>query len=86
MVTDPKTRRLVAVLASVLGVALIVVGVIYLAETAHAIPSWFPGHDASPTSHHHTKHGIAAILLGLAVLAFAWFQLGPRNQPPDAAP
>jgi HAMP domain-containing protein len=27
------------------------------------------------------KHGIAAILLGLACLAFAWFRTGPRERP-----
>jgi HAMP domain-containing protein len=27
------------------------------------------------------KHGIAAILLGLACLAFAWFRTGPRHRP-----
>jgi hypothetical protein len=26
------------------------------------------------------KHGIAAILLGLACLAFAWFRTGPRDR------
>jgi hypothetical protein len=26
------------------------------------------------------KHGIAAILLGLACLAFAWFRTGPRHR------
>jgi hypothetical protein len=33
-----------------------------------------------PSGHHHVKHGIAAILLGLACLAFAWFQTGPRER------
>ncbi len=84
--SDTATRRVVAILASVIGLALIAIGVVYLAENAHAIPSWLPGYTATATSHHHVKHGIAAILLGLAALTLAWFQLGPRSQAPDSPP
>ena len=75
-----RNDRLLAVLAVVIGIALIVIGVIYLVQNEHAIPSFFPGHSSQPSSHHHTKHGIAAILLGLACFAFAWFRTGPRDQ------
>jgi amino acid permease len=74
------SNRLLVIGAAVLGIALIVVGVIYIAETEHNIPSFFPGHSSQPSSHHHVKHGIAAILLGLACLAFAWFRTGPRQR------
>ena len=84
--SDTATRRVVAILASVIGLALIVVGVVYLVENAHAIPSWLPGYTATATSHHHVKHGIAAILLGLAALTLAWFQLGPRRHGTRLAP
>jgi len=76
--------RLLAALAALIGIALIVVGVIYIALNEHDIPSFFPGHVSHPASHHHVKHGIAAILLGLACLAFAWFRTGPRER--GAAP
>ena len=73
-------RKLV-VPAVILGVVLIVVAVIYFVEPEHSLPSFFPGH-ASATSaeanHHHTKHGIAALILALACFAFAWFQTGPK--------
>jgi flagellar basal body-associated protein FliL len=66
-----------------LGVLLIVVAVIYFVQTAHSLPSFFPGHvsatDAEAT-HHHTKHGIAALVVALACFAFAWFQTGPKAQ------
>jgi hypothetical protein len=61
--------------AALLGVALIVIGIVYWVEPASSLPGFFPGHQAG-SSHHHLKHGIAAFLLGLAVLAFAWFQSG----------
>jgi uncharacterized membrane protein HdeD (DUF308 family) len=75
-----RSDRLLAALAALAGVALIAVGVIYIALNEHDIPSFFPGHVSHPASHHHVKHGIAAILLGLACLAFAWFRTGPRDR------
>jgi uncharacterized membrane protein HdeD (DUF308 family) len=74
-----RNDRLLAGLATLLGIALVVVGVIYLALNEHDIPSFFPGHVSHPASHHHVKHGIAAVLLGLACFAFAWFRTGPRE-------
>ena len=75
-----RSDRLLAALAALLGLALVAVGVIYIALNEHDIPSFFPGHVSHPASHHHVKHGIAAILLGLACLAFAWFRTGPRDR------
>jgi hypothetical protein len=69
-------------LAIVLGVAFIVLAVVYWAEPAGSLPSWIPGHE-SGSGHHHVKHGIAAFLVGLALLVFAWFQTGRRK--PTAA-
>lgn len=77
--------KLLAVVAAIVGLVLIVVGVIYIAFNEHDIPSFFPGHVSHPASHHHVKHGIAAILLGLACLAFAWFRTGPRERPAPSA-
>jgi uncharacterized membrane protein HdeD (DUF308 family) len=73
-------RRAVAALAAIVGVLLIVVAVVYFAQPAHSLPGFFPGHQAG-SNHHHTKHGIAALLVGLAVLAFAWFQSAPPKKP-----
>jgi uncharacterized membrane protein HdeD (DUF308 family) len=74
-----RDNRLLAAVAAIVGIALIVIGVIYIALNEHDIPSFFPGHVSHASSHHHVKHGIAAILLGLACLAFAWFRTGPRQ-------
>jgi len=68
-------RRLLVWLALVAGVALIVIAVVYWVEPAKSLPSFFPGHQ-SGSAHHHVKHGIAAFLVGLALLVFAWFQTG----------
>ncbi len=73
-----RYRKWLVALSIVLGVALIVVAVIYWVEPAGSLPSFFPGHEAG-SSHHHVKHGIAAFFVGLACLAFAWFNTGPKK-------
>jgi hypothetical protein len=73
-----KRGRLLVWLAVLVGLALIAVAVVYWAEPAKSLPSWLPGHEVG-SNHHHVKHGIAAFLLGLACLVFAWFRsAGPR--------
>ncbi len=62
------------------GIVLIVIAVVYFAEPASSLPSFFPGHDAN-SSHHHTKHGLLALILGLGCFVFAWFQSGPSKTP-----
>src|SRR5436190_20490091 len=69
--------------AVVLGIAFVVLGIVYWAVPAGSLPSWIPGHEAG-SGHHHVKHGIASFLVGLALLAFAWFQTGPKSR--SAAP
>jgi UDP-N-acetylmuramyl pentapeptide phosphotransferase/UDP-N-acetylglucosamine-1-phosphate transferase len=82
-----NNRRWLVWLAVVVGIVLIVIAIVYWAEPARSLPSFFPGHEAG-SSHHHVKHGIAAFLVGLACLAFAWFNSGPKkgtDQTSDAA-
>jgi hypothetical protein len=69
----PDKSRLLTVVALVVGLLLLAVAVVYWAEPAGSLPVFFPGHQAH-SPHHHVKHGIAAFFVGLAVLAFAWFQ------------
>ena len=73
-----KRSRIVVVLAVLLGIVLLVVAGIYFADKAESLPSFFPGHQAGSTTHHF-KHGSAAIVVGLALFAFAWFASGPRK-------
>jgi len=73
-------RRLLVVLAIVVGIALIAIAVVYWVEPAKSLPSFFPGYQAG-SSHHHAKHGIASFLVGLACLVFAWFNTGKKPAP-----
>ena len=72
--------------AIVVGVVLLVIAVIYWVDSASALPSFFPGHQAG-SSHHHVKHGLAAFVLALGAFVFAWFQTGSggpqRSAPAD---
>jgi hypothetical protein len=70
--------RLWVIGSIVLGIILIIIAVVYWAEPAGSLPSFFPGHTAG-SSHHHVKHGIAAFLLGIACFVFAWFKSGPKR-------
>ena len=69
--------RLLVPAAVIVGLALIAVAVVYWIEPAKSLPGFFPGHETG-SSRHHVKHGIAALVVGLAVLAFAWFQSGRK--------
>jgi hypothetical protein len=74
-------NRLLVWLAVIAGVALIALAIVYWAEPAKSLPSWLPGHEAG-SNHHHVKHGIACLLVGLACLAYAWFQTGDSRASP----
>ena len=68
-------KKLLVVLAIVVGIVLIAIAAVYWAEPAKSLQSFFPGHQAG-SAHHHVKHGIAALFVGLACLVFAWFNTG----------
>ena len=72
-----KNRRLIP-WAIAAGTVLIVIAIIYWAEPAGSLPSFFPGHEAG-SSHHHVKHGLLAFILGIGCFIFAWFQSGPST-------
>ena len=79
-----SNRKLLAALAILLGIVLIAIAIVYWAEPAKSLPSFFPGHQAG-SGHHHTKHGIASFLVGLACLVFAWFNTGGERPSRAAA-
>jgi Na+/H+ antiporter NhaD/arsenite permease-like protein len=67
--------------AVIVGLLLVVVAIIYFVQPEHSLPSFFPGHSsatAAEANHHHTKHGIAALVVAAALFIFAWFETGPK--------
>lgn len=81
--STPRTSRRnapmwVTVLLGVLGLACVVAGIVYFAEPAHSLPGFFPGHTAHGTKP-RTKHGIAAVVVGVLLLIGAWFASGRKQ-------
>jgi amino acid permease len=80
MARDARIAPLwVTALLVLVGVALAAVAVVYFADTAGKLPSFFPGH-AAGSSHHHTKHGILAAVLALVAFAVAWMSTAKRRK------
>ena len=74
------TKRPALVIPAVLAaLVLLAIAAVYWVDSAGSLPSFFPGHEAGST-HHHIKHGIAAAVLALGCLVFAWFQTGPAGR------
>ena len=66
-----------------MGVALTVMGIVYLAEPAMSLPDFFPGRDDG--SHRHlTAYGIAAGLLGFGRSGSLLFCLRGASTAPRA--
>jgi uncharacterized RDD family membrane protein YckC len=77
-------RPALIVPAVIAGLVLLVLAVLYAAEPASSLPSFLPGHQAGST-HHHIKHGIAALVLSFGCFVFAWFQSGPSTARRESA-
>jgi hypothetical protein len=71
--------RPVTVLLLVVAALFTVAGVIYIADTAAHLPSFFPGH-AVHSAKHHYKHGLAAFAVALAALGGAWLTTSPDRE------
>jgi H+/Cl- antiporter ClcA len=81
-------RALIAVLAIAVAAFFIAVAIVYWALPADSLPSWLPGHKAASHpfhGHHHKRHGLAALLLGLTFLAFARLLLRGKMRGREAA-
>lgn len=81
------------ILLLVLGALAIAVGVIYLVEPAHSLPSFFPGHMNSPahriaSAAYHRKKGEGAVVVGaiLVIVAIVVAFARPSRATPPAQP
>ena len=59
--------RLVMVVLVVLGILAVVVGIIYLIEPIHSLPSFFPGSAPHGRGYHHVR-GYVAIVVGIILV------------------
>jgi hypothetical protein len=61
---------LVRIVVAVIGIVAVIVGIIYLVEPVHSLPSFFPGYAANGQIHHHTR-GYLAVAVGVILLIIA---------------
>lgn len=71
-------KKLLAIIAVILGIIFLIAAVIYFITPAKSLPLFLPGYDAGITKTHF-KHGLGALILALAAFAFAWFQSGGQR-------
>lgn len=69
---NKRMKKILNILAVVLGIGFIVLAVYYWMTPADMLPVLLPGYNAALTTP-HIKHGIASLVLGLALLIYAWF-------------
>jgi hypothetical protein len=58
-------------LATLLGLVLLVIAVMYFVLPADSLPGFFPGHETG-VMRAHMKHGVAAAAAGIVLLAVGW--------------
>ena len=63
--------------AIVLGIALIMLSIVYWTEPARSLPSWLPGYQPGRLRSRY-GYGAASFLIGEALLLFVW--LRPRRR------
>ena len=59
-------------LATLLGLVLLVIAAMYFVMPADSLPGFFPGHETG-VMRVHMKHGIVAGVAGIVLLAAGWF-------------
>jgi hypothetical protein len=62
-----------SVLAALLGLVFLALAIAYFLIPAGGLPSFLPGFEAG-SEHIHSTHAIVALIVALALFAFAWFQ------------
>ena len=63
--------------AVILGILCLCLAAYYWLTPAGSLPAYFPGYEAG-SAHVHFKHGLGALILGVASFAFGWFRSGAR--------
>ncbi len=71
-------NRSLVVGALVLGLLFLALAVYYWLTPASALPPFLPGYVPGVDKIHYT-HGLASLILGAGILAYAWFQSGKKS-------
>jgi hypothetical protein len=75
----PRMIKPLPLIAGILGVVFLALAAFYWLTPAGSLPAFLPGFEAG-SDHVHFKHGLGALILALALFAFAWFQSAPERR------
>jgi len=56
----------------------LVLAVVYWTVPAGSLPTYLPGYEPGVVAVHF-KHGLAALIVGIALLIFVWFKTGKKT-------
>jgi hypothetical protein len=73
-------RSIRVALGIILGLFLVGIAALYWLTPAGQLPTYVPGYEAGVTSTHF-KHGLAALILGIFSLIYAWFGSASTETP-----
>jgi len=65
-------KKTLNILAVIFGIVFVALAIYYWLTPANMLPAFLPGYSAAMTTA-HIKHGIASLVVGLALLVYAWF-------------
>ncbi|MBU6370985.1 MAG: hypothetical protein KGH93_02035 [Patescibacteria group bacterium] len=71
-------KKSIITISVLAGIALVALAVFYWMTPAGNLPHLMPGFESGVTKVHF-KHGLASLLLGLALFAYAWFASGSKS-------
>ncbi|MEI6058025.1 MAG: hypothetical protein WCQ60_03595 [bacterium] len=72
-------NKILVVGSIIVAIIFVLGGIYYWITPADALPTFFPGYDATMTGIHF-KHGLGLVVLALALGAFAWFKSGEKKE------
>jgi hypothetical protein len=71
-------KKILTYISVLLGVLFVILAFTYWFTPAGSLPTYLPGYIIN--SHIiHIKHGLASLILALALFAFAWFKSGEKS-------
>jgi hypothetical protein len=78
-------KKTASVVSVILGIIFVILAVVYWTVPAGSLPHFMPGFETGvPTV--HFKHGLASLILAIALFIYTWFSTGKKELPPPAQP
>jgi hypothetical protein len=71
-------KRVLAIIAVLLGVLFVILAFIYWTTPASSLPSYLPGYDPALAGVHF-KHGLASLIVAALLFVYAWFATGKKR-------